>query len=89
MEALHQLPSSCTIAPGEGAFYFVLKVNTSLNAFELVKKLIEEHKIAVLPGTTFGIHQGCCLRVAYGVLKPETAAPAIERLVTGLQVILG
>ncbi|EFA71682.1 hypothetical protein CRD_02781 [Raphidiopsis brookii D9] len=29
------------------------------------------------------------LRVAYGVLKPETAAPTIERLVTGLQVILG
>ncbi|MFM6138051.1 MAG: pyridoxal phosphate-dependent aminotransferase, partial [Sphaerospermopsis kisseleviana] len=50
--------------------------------------LIQEHKVAVIPGTTFGIEDGCYLRVAYGALKQETAKAGIARLVKGLQIIL-
>ncbi|MFN7527119.1 MAG: pyridoxal phosphate-dependent aminotransferase, partial [Dolichospermum sp.] len=52
---LHNLIDLCTITPANGAFYFFLKVHTKMNDLELVKKLIQEYKIAVIPGTTFGI----------------------------------
>jgi aspartate/methionine/tyrosine aminotransferase len=78
----------CTVAPADGAFYLFLKVHTQLDAFELVKQLICEHQVAVMPGTTFGMENGCYLRVAYGALQKDTAAEGIERLVGGLQMIL-
>ena len=84
IESLKRLEGICTIAPADGAFYFFLKVHTQMDAFELVKQLISKHHVAVLPGTTFGMNQGCYLRVAYGALQKETAKEGIERLVDGL-----
>jgi aspartate/methionine/tyrosine aminotransferase len=78
------LEGICTIAPADGAFYFFLKVNAQIDDFELVKQLISQYHVAVLPGTTFGMNQGCYLRVAYGALQKETAKEGIERLVNGL-----
>jgi aspartate/methionine/tyrosine aminotransferase len=88
MNALKELQDLCTITPADGAFYYFLKVNTQRDALELVKKLIQEHKIAVIPGTTFGIDNGCYLRVAYGALQQQTAKQGIERLVKGLKSII-
>ncbi|MBD2444228.1 pyridoxal phosphate-dependent aminotransferase [Dolichospermum sp. FACHB-1091] len=85
---LHNLAGLCTITPANGAFYFFLKVHTKMNDLELVKKLIQEYKIAVIPGTTFGIEQGCYLRVAYGALSADTAKSGVERLVKGLQTVV-
>lgn len=59
-----------------------------MDALELVKRLIQEHKVAVIPGTTFGMDDGCYLRVAYGALQKETAKDGIERLVQGLETIV-
>jgi aspartate/methionine/tyrosine aminotransferase len=59
-----------------------------MDALELVTRLIQEHQVAVLPGTTFGMDNGCYLRVAYGALQQETAKQGIERLVRGLEKIL-
>ncbi|MGH8002636.1 MAG: aminotransferase class I/II-fold pyridoxal phosphate-dependent enzyme, partial [Brasilonema sp.] len=87
LESLNSLQDLCTIAPADGAFYFFLKVHTELDSFELVKRLIREHQVAVIPGTTFGMDDGCYLRVAYGALQKETAKEGIERLVRGLQKI--
>ena len=84
VEYLKSLSDICTIAPADGAFYFFLKIHTKMDAFELVKKLIQEYKVAVIPGNTFGMNQGCYLRVAYGALQKETAKEGIERLVNGL-----
>ncbi len=78
----------CTIARANGAFYFLLKINTEMDALKLATGLISEYKVAVIPGTTFGMDNGCYLRVAYGALQKETAAEGIERLVSGLQTIL-
>lgn len=89
LEELSRLGDICTIPPADGAFYFLLKVKTSLPALELVERLIREHSVAVIPGTTFGINDACYLRVAYGALLHETAAEGIGRLVRGLQKILG
>jgi aspartate/methionine/tyrosine aminotransferase len=86
-EQLNSLQHICTITPVDGAFYFFLKVHTQIDAFELVKRLIKEHQVAVIPGTTFGMKDECYLRVAYGALQKETAKEGIERLVKGLQDI--
>jgi aspartate/methionine/tyrosine aminotransferase len=88
INALQSLENLCTITPANGAFYFFIKVHTRMNDLELVKKLIQEYKIAVIPGTTFGVEDGCYLRVAYGALPADTAKAGIERLVKGLQTIV-
>ncbi|MEH2400836.1 pyridoxal phosphate-dependent aminotransferase [Nostoc sp.] len=88
LDSLNRLQGLCSITPANGAFYFFLKVNTQMDAFELVKRLIQEHKVAVIPGTTFGMDDGCYLRVAYGALQKETAKEGIERLVQGLETIV-
>ncbi|TAF06006.1 MAG: pyridoxal phosphate-dependent aminotransferase [Nostocales cyanobacterium] len=87
IDALNQLQGLCTITPANGAFYFFLKVHTQIDAFELVKRLIQEHQVAVIPGTTFGMKDGCYLRVAYGALQQDTAKAGIERLVKGMIII--
>ncbi|MDB9540820.1 pyridoxal phosphate-dependent aminotransferase [Anabaenopsis tanganyikae CS-531] len=88
IDALKPLAGLCNITPAHGAFYFFLKVNTQINSFELVKRLIQEHQIAVIPGTTFGMKDGSYLRVAYGALQKDTAKAGIERLVKGLHRIV-
>ncbi len=88
LDALKRLEGLCTIVPADGAFYFFLKVDTKLDAFELVERLIREYRVAVMPGTTFGMDDGCYLRVGYGALQKETVAEGMERLVQGLQTIV-
>lgn len=88
LDKLKRLEGLCTLAPADGAFYFLLKVYTQLGAFELAERLIQEHRVAVMPGTTFGLNDGCYLRIAYGALQKETAVEGIERLVRGVQSIL-
>ncbi len=88
LNALNDLQDICTIAPADGAFYFLLKVNTHLDAFDLAQRLIREHRVAVIPGTTFGMNNGCYFRLAYAALQQQTAAEGIERLVQGLKSIL-
>jgi aspartate/methionine/tyrosine aminotransferase len=88
IDALKPLEGLCSIAPADGAFYFFLKVHTHIDSFELVKRLIQEHQIAVIPGTTFGMKDRCYLRVAYGALQKDTAKAGIERLVKGLHRIV-
>jgi len=84
---LESLSDLCTVPPADGAFYFLLRVHTTLPPLELVERLIREHRVAVMPGTAFGM-EGCALRVAYGALHRETAVEGIGRLVRGLRAIL-
>ena len=84
---LESIPHLCRVSHAAGAFYFFLKINTDLPDLELVKRLVEEYKVAVIPGSTFGIENGCYLRVAYGSLQADTAKTGIERLIAGLKRI--
>lgn len=88
LESLAKISDICNISPSDGAFYFFLKINTDLKAFDLAKKLIEKYRVAVIPGETFGMNNGCYLRVAYGSLSVDTAAEGINRLITGLKAIV-
>lgn len=78
----------CQIAPAEGAFYYFFKVNSDLDDLELVRRLIENHRVAVIPGSTFGMRDGCYLRIAYGSLQASTVETGIKRLIGGLNEIL-
>ena len=73
----------------DGAFYCLLRVASTLDALSLAERLIREHQVAVIPGTAFGMTDGCYLRVAYGALQKETVAEGIGRLVRGLRAICG
>jgi len=67
----------------EGAFYCFVKVDTPMDPMVIAERLIREHKVAVLPGGTFGV-DGCYLRIAYGALQKATVAEGMGRLVKGL-----
>ena len=54
-----------------------------------VERLIREHRIAVIPDSTFGLHGHCTVRIACGALTRDTVAEGIGRFVHGLQSIAG
>ena len=51
--------------------------------------LIREFGVAVIPGSTFGIEDGCTLRVAFGALDADTTSEGIGRLVRRVTAIAG
>lgn len=89
MDEMAQLADHCLVPPAAGAFYFFLKLNTSLQPLALVERLVKEHGVAAIPGTAFGMEDGCYLRVAYGALQPETVAEGVGRFARGIKTILG
>jgi aspartate/methionine/tyrosine aminotransferase len=85
---LSALAPLATLPAADGAFYCLLRVNTDADPMVLAERLIREHKVAVIPGTAFGMTEGCSFRVAYGALQKQTVAEGIGRLVRGLRAIL-
>ncbi|GAG06370.1 unnamed protein product, partial [marine sediment metagenome] len=78
LEELHSIRSFCEAPPADGAFYFLLRLDTDLDDMTVVERLIREFGVAVIPGNTFGIDDGCYLRVSYGPLKKATAAEGVR-----------
>ena len=72
----------------DGAFYAFLRLITTLPDMEIVKRLIREFRIAVMPGSAFGMKDGCYLRISYGALDEATLEEGMHRLVSGLKAIL-
>lgn len=88
LERLRGVGTACHFPAAEGAFYFLLQVETERTPLEVVTELVRDHRVAVIPGNAFGLTTGCPLRVSYGALQPETVVEGIDRLVTGLRAIL-
>jgi aspartate/methionine/tyrosine aminotransferase len=84
---LSALAPLATVPAADGAFYCLMKVRTDADPLAIAERLIREFKVAVIPGTAFGMG-GCYFRVAYGALQKATVAEGIGRLVTGLRAIL-
>ena len=82
--SLNELGDLCSFPIPSGAFYFLLKINREVSSLDLVETLIKSHRIAVIPGTAFGKHEGCFLRIAFGALDKSTVSEGIGRLVEGL-----
>ncbi|BBA34197.1 aspartate aminotransferase [Methylocaldum marinum] len=89
LDELRSVADICRVPEASGAFYLLLKLATDLDSMTVAQRLIREHKVAVIPGTAFGLEKGCYLRVAYGALEPGTAAAGTRRLVQGLHEITG
>jgi aspartate/methionine/tyrosine aminotransferase len=87
-KAFAEIASFCAAPLTDGAFYFFLRLSTTIAPLALVERLVKEHRVAAIPGTAFGISSGCSLRVAFGALEKETAAQGIGRLVRGLRQIV-
>jgi len=66
LDELKTIPDIVTVPRADGAFYFLLRVHKDMDSMELVRRLIEQFKVAVIPGETFGMKDKCYLRVAYG-----------------------
>lgn len=77
----------CDVPAADGAFYYFVKVRTTMDAMTVAERLIREHRVAAMPGTAFGSGEGCYLRVSYGMLDEETAREGLGRLVTGLKTL--
>lgn len=89
VEQLAALAPRVHMPSADGAFYGLLQVDTDQAPLALAERLIREHRVAVIPGTAFGLNQGCQFRVAYGALQKATVAEGIGRLVAGLRAVLG
>jgi aspartate/methionine/tyrosine aminotransferase len=63
LDGLAALGSRCEVGPAEGALYVFTRIDTALSAMDLVRCLIVDHGVAVIPGHTFGMDRGCYLRV--------------------------
>ena len=88
LSRLVEIESFCTISDSKGAFYILLRIHSDMEDLQLAGDLIRKYRIAVLPGTTFGLTDGCYLRVAYGALDKSVADEGIRRLVNGLTDII-
>jgi aspartate/methionine/tyrosine aminotransferase len=85
---LREIESFCTVVPTAGAFYLLLRLHTAIDPLQLVERLVREHRVAVIPGTTFGLDEGCYLRLSYGALRPAEVEEGVGRLVEGLKAIV-
>lgn len=86
-QGLVALEDICRIPQADGAFYFLLDLQTNQDAMAIVQRLVRDFQVAVIPGNAFGA-PGCRLRVSYGALTAETARTATTRLVNGLRAIV-
>ena len=85
---LDRIKTLARISRSEGAFYLLIKLETDLDDLAVARQLISKFRVAVLPGNTFGLHNGCYLRVAFGALDKNNALEGIQRLVNGLITII-
>jgi aspartate/methionine/tyrosine aminotransferase len=87
-DALAALGPRCAAPRTQGAFYAFVRLDTGLDSLVLAERLIREHGVAVIPGTAFGVTEGCTFRVSYGALDAATLAEGIGRLTSGLRAVL-
>jgi aspartate/methionine/tyrosine aminotransferase len=87
-DALHDPSVPCDVSPCQGAFYYFIRVHTTLDPMTLTERLIREHRVAVIPGSAFGMTSGCHARISFGALDRTRARDGIDRLCTGLKALV-
>ena len=89
------------LAEPDGAFYALLEITTGrgqsrlmdagLDADSLMRRLVLEHRVAVVSGASFGLHgdsHGLVFRLSYGLLDAADLEEALRRLFVGIAGIL-
>ena len=87
LDALSSLGERVTVPRADGAFYFLVRVLRGEDSVELVERLIRRHGIALIPGTAFGMDDGCYLRIGYGAVNAAAMEEGMERLVAGISAL--
>ena len=91
LDALDGLGARVEVPPPNGAFYVFVRVcpdrDRSLDDLAVVRELIVEHGVAAVPGSAFGVEEGCSLRLSYAVADRAAMAQGARRLVDGLRAI--
>lgn len=91
LEQLESVSDICRVPNSEGSIYLLAQIASSINELEFVKRLIQEHGVAVLPGAVFGAPTdpayGCRLRIAFGSVSKDELAEATSRLCNGIRAI--
>ena len=88
LERLGEVGDLCTVPESDGAFYLLVRLHCSLDSIQVVERLVREFRVAAIPGSGFGMTDGCYIRVAYGALEPDTVAEGMDRLVRGLRALI-
>ncbi|MDE0309473.1 MAG: pyridoxal phosphate-dependent aminotransferase [Acidiferrobacterales bacterium] len=74
----------------QGAFYAFLHLpQVGLSDMDIVRFLIEQYQVAVIPGVAFGMASARCIRASYGAMQPATVVEGIDRLTQGLKYLPG
>ena len=77
----------CDVPTPDGAFYYLVRVHSSLNAMTVSERLIREHRVATIPGSAFADPTPCSVRISYGALDSDSVIEGLRRLVGGLRAI--
>ena len=85
--ALSDLSVPCEVPSVEGAFYYLVRVRSGLDAMTLVERLIRQHRVATIPGSAFADPAPCSIRISYGALEPDVMDEGLDRLVRGLRAL--
>jgi aspartate/methionine/tyrosine aminotransferase len=88
LESLAPLGEGCEIPAADGAFYVLIRLRLNADPMQIATRLIREHGVAVIPGSAFGMTDGCYLRIAFGALEADTATEGLRRLANGLRALL-
>lgn len=88
LSVLGELSDLCECPAAGGAFYLLLRIHTAMDSMTLARRLVSEHRVAGVPGQTFGCASGCYLRISYGALDGSTAMAGLERLADGLRALV-
>ena len=89
LERLREIEDIVSVIPSAGALYLLLRIKTTVSDMEIVKRLIRDYRVAAIPGSTFGIDDGCYLRISFGALDGESVVDGAGRLTVGLREIVG
>ena len=89
LDGLSGLGERVTVPRADGAFYFLVRVDGGRDPVGLVERLIRQHRIAVIPGTAFGMDDGCYLRIGYGAVDATVMREGVRRLVAGIRALDG
>jgi aspartate/methionine/tyrosine aminotransferase len=85
MAALGEVSDLCDVPQTQGAFYALMRVRGGGDPFALVQRLVRQHRVAAVPGSAFGLTDGCYLRVSFGALSRDAVVEGVGRLVAALR----
>jgi len=87
-DTLAEVSDLCDVPEANGAMYYLARIHAPIGSLDLATRLIREHRVAVIPGSAFGLDDRCTLRLSYGAVDANEAAEGAARLARGLRAIL-